>query len=1342
MKKIFLLIEFIFSFCFGYSNEFTFKHVDVFNNLPNSRTLSIIKDKQGFMWLGTVSGLVRYDGYRLKVYLHDSNDSLSLPNNYIKKIMEDQYGNLWIKAGNYGYILYDSHTEQFVEDPYKLFSRLELNRKPDEVYIDTHYNIWIYSANHGLFLVPKDSSSFSSQLITKEALPKGQISDIKEYKEDILLVYNDGTIAYIDTKHLKIKMILSEISNEVNDIAHFSAYVDNEGDIWIHGASRLWQYKIVNNQWECVRKQFYEKNSVRALIQDNHGNIWVGLDHEGIEIINKSLGNTKRLNHLPNDKRTLPNDNISTLYKDKDGTIWVGTQKKGLAYYNEKVFKFSFYPIGDVNCVEDGGTNGVWLGTNDNGLKYLDFEQGNVKDYPLINYTNQKLSKVIVSLLKDSTNRLWVGTFLDGLYCLDGKHVKHFINMKHDENSLANNSVWALSKDEDNNIWIGTLGGGIQCYNSIGNVFTTYNSTNSHLVYNTIVSLSMMSDKRLVVGTQSSGIQLFDTEIMQFMPLTTSKNYQNYDLNLNQVFTDSRGLVWIGTREGLLLYNPRSKRIHKLESPFDNMQLYVTGIAEDHSHNMWVTSSNKMLHLIFSYNFSTDKYNVKYYIYDDKDGLQDCAFNYRSIKCLSSGKIVVGGMYGLNVLQASKLNISSESPKVIFPSFILFNEEVKVGKTYDGKILLRESLNLQRNITLRYKDNIFSVNFATNSNVLPEKNKYYYMLEGFSKQWITTSGDNPHATFTNLKPGQYILHVKAVNNSGVISEESSRLIINILPPFWLSIWAITLYAALFILLLVYIVYLIIHRERKKQRIQTIKQEAQKNEELNQMKFRFFTNISHELRTPLTLIITPLEELIKKEANNSEKFFLLQLMYRNASRLLFLVNQILDFRKNEVSKLTLNLTEGDIVSFLRDICNSFLIISENKNIQLQFLTCLKEQYCRFDEDKMNKIMMNLLINAFKYTPDGGKVDVSLDISDKQVVTIKVADTGIGITDEDKHHIFDRFWQSTRPDKALESGSGIGLSLVKEYVCLHQGNIKVTDNVDSGSIFIITLPLDTKFIAKTDKDKFYESTHCNNVEFIAKSNDIDNKCLNKPLVMIVDDNSDFLRFMQHSLSQYFEIITSTDGAKALELLKRNIKPQIIVSDVMMPIMDGYELCREIKNNPATSSLPFILLSAKQSVEDKIQGFELGADDYVTKPFNIDLLIMRMQKLILLSNNKKFIDIEPNQIEITPLDEKLVEQAICFVEEHLDDAKLSVESLSHELGMSRGCFYKKILQITGKTPIEFIRTIRMKRAAQLLRESQLNISEIAYAVGINRPKSFAQYFKDEFGELPSKYKEKYGK
>ena len=760
---------------------------------------------------------------------------------------------------------------------------------------------------------------------------------------------------------------------------------------------------------------------------------------------------------------------------------------------------------------------------------------------------------------------------------------------------------------------------------------------------------------------------------------------------------------------------------------------------------MWVSTSRKVIRVTVtsdgkgSYLFDSRAYN-------SEDGLQNCDFNQRSIKTLHNGIIAIGGLYGVNIFAPDHIRYNKMLPNVMFTGLSLFDEAVKVGQSYGGRVLIEKELNDVENVEFDYKQNIFSVSFASDNYNLPEKTQYMYKLEGFNNDWLTLPVGVHNVTFTNLAPGKYVLRVKAINSDGYVGIKEATLGIVVNPPFWMSWWAYLLYAAGLVVVLFLARYRMLKREREKFHLQQIENEVAKNEEINNMKFRFFTNVSHELRTPLTLIISPLEGMLK-ETTDELQSTRLQLMYRNAQRLLHLVNQLLDFRKGEMSTHQLSLSEGDIISYVHSVCNSFLLMADKKHIQFSFFSGIDTFSMAFDADKVGKIVMNLLSNAFKFTPEGGRVTVMIEhvTGTPDTLEIKIADTGIGISDVDKEHIFDRFYQADHKGVEETTGNGIGLSLVRDFVTLHEGEVKVFDNIGTGSVFVIQFPV--KHVETQVQLPEETGMSVGDEEDREMKEEVREETGRKdsPLLLVVDDNEDFRIFMRYSLELQYRVKLAVNGNEAWEMMQEEL-PDLVISDVMMPQMDGNELCRLIKQDKRTAHIPVILLTARQNTEAKLEGLQTGADDYVTKPFNMTILVLRIRKLIELSRYHRvtqgMIDPAPSEIVITSLDEKLIEKAIKYVEDNMSRTELSVEELSRELGMSRVHLYKKLLQITGKTPIEFIRVIRLKRAAQLLRESQLHVSEVAFEVGFNNPKYFSRYFKDEFGVLPSVYQEKEGK
>ena len=1327
------------------AQSYQFKHLEVSDGLSNNSVNTICKDRDGFMWFGTTTGLNRYDGYTFKIYQHAENDPGSLPDNYITDIVEMPDGRFWVNTGR-GYVLFDKEQDCFITDVTGFMKNLESGGVPEQVFVDREGNTCLSVAGEGCYRYKEGGKRLFFSYV-EHSLPEHGVTQIAECSDGLLLIYNTGLLVCLDRATLAIKWKSDEIKKYIpaGKTIEFSLFVDRDNCIWGYSLMGIWAYDCGTKSWRTDLTAIWSSRPdviIHAVAQDIEGRIWVGKDYDGIDVLEKETGKVTSLVAHDDNGRSLPHNTIYDLYADRDGIMWVGTYKKGVSYYSESIFKFNMYEWGDITCIEQADENRLWLGTNDHGILLWNRSTG--KAEPFWRDAEGQLPNPVVSMLKSKDGKLWVGTFNGGLYCMDGSRVRSY--KEGVGNTLASNNVWALVEDDKGRIWIASLGGGLQCLEPVSGTFETYTSSNSALLENNVTSLCWVDNNTLFFGTANQGVGMMDMRTREIKKIQgQSGNVKLSNDAVNHVYKDSRGLVWIATREGLNVYDTRRHVFLDLSSVAEAKGNFIAAITEDQERNMWVSTSRKVIRVTVasdgkgSYLFDSRAYN-------SEDGLQNCDFNQRSIKTLHNGIIAIGGLYGVNVFAPDHIRYNKMLPNVMFTGLSLFDEAVKVGQSYGGRVLIEKELNDVENVEFDYKQNIFSVSFASDNYNLPEKTQYMYKLEGFNNDWLTLPLGVHNVTFTNLAPGKYVLRVKAINSDGYVGIKEATLGIVVNPPFWMSWWAYLLYAVGLVIVLFLARYRMLKREREKFHLQQIENEVAKNEETNNMKFRFFTNVSHELRTPLTLIISPLEGMLK-ETTDELQSTRLQLMYRNAQRLLHLVNQLLDFRKGEMSTHQLSLSEGDIISYVHSVCNSFLLMADKKHIQFSFFSGIDTFSMAFDADKVGKIVMNLLSNAFKFTPEGGRVTVMIEhvAGTPDILEIKIADTGIGISDVDKEHIFERFYQAGHKGVEETTGNGIGLSLVRDFVTLHEGEVKVFDNIGMGSVFVIQFPVkhvetqvqlpeETGMPAGDEEDKEMKEEAREEMER-----------KNFPLLLIVDDNEDFRIFMRYSLELQYRVKLAVNGKEAWEMMQEEL-PDLVISDVMMPQMDGNELCRLIKQDKRTAHIPVILLTARQNTEAKLEGLQTGADDYVTKPFNMTILVLRIRKLIELSRYHRvtqgMIDPAPSEIVITSLDEKLIEKAIKYVEDNMSRTELSVEELSRELGMSRVHLYKKLLQITGKTPIEFIRVIRLKRAAQLLRESQLHVSEVAFEVGFNNPKYFSRYFKDEFGVLPSVYQEKEGK
>jgi len=1306
------------------ANDIRFRVLQTQDGLSNNDVNCIFKDSHGMMWIGTASGLNRYDGYSVKIFLSLRSDSTSLRDNYVQNIQEDSSGNLWICAGD-TYSIYDPKTEIFTWFSDKQAKEYGLPDEPEKIYMDNGCYWFVVYRKHLFF---KNANAPTVEISAASSAHNITDLRISRTSDNLNIVNSRGELTILTSDGRKIKK-QTVVPRTVSSDEDFSIFIDSDGIIWVYSVLGADSYNPNTDRWNENRSQGnYRHVSVKSISEDENGRIWIGTDNYGIYLVEKD-GMVFNLRNNPADIYSLPNNIVKTIYNSEDNGIWIGTYKKGVSVFYPSEYKFSSHLIADVNCIVRNPDyySSVWLGTDHDGLikyNYLSNEVQHVTD------PAETDCHPITSLAIDSHGNLWIGTYQGGLKRYRNGQFTHWTI----KDGLASNNIWAILVNSDGKIWLGTLGGGLQLFDVEQGTFTTFNCANSSLKSDYINTLDKSKDGAILIGTTHGIARLSpsDNSIKHYGVSSKSSNgFAN--MNINQVVSDSRGLVWVATREGLKVYDVKSDSLYniRLSESFPNP--FILGIVEGADRSMWVTVGNEI------YNISVNRHEGKHYDFEVKtygshDGIISGTFNQRSMCLLQSGELLAGSMEGVVTVNPLKIEVNSFKPKVTLTGISIKNVPVEIGAEYDGRIILPVAPEYADKIKLAYNHNDITVYFSTDNYSNSDRTTYKYKLDGLDDDWIICPPGMHHATFTNLTPGRYTLHILATNFDGFESQEERTIKIIIEAPWWVTWWAQLLYLIIGLCAIVFTVRHFHKRSINRLRQQQTEELAKKTEELNQMKFKFFTNISHELRTPLTLILSPVESMLK-ENHDERNQRRLNTVKANASRLLYLVNQLLDFRKNEMAGLELHLSEGDLVSTIRNACESFTEIADKKDINLEFISDVQTLDMSYDNDKFTKILLNLLSNAVKYTGDGGKIEVRLERHDN-TVKVAVADNGKGISDVDKAHIFERFYRSS--DKSdLTTGTGIGLSLVYEYAKLHGGLVDVSDNKPAGTIFTVSIPF-RESSKQTVKSEDTEVEKTDAKVTVDENPNIEDK---KAHVLFIDDNHDLIEFLKDEFEPVYDITTAFNGVEALEKLKEDTF-DLIVTDLMMPEMDGIELSRKIKSDSKTVDIPLIMLTAKQDMGSIIEGLTLGADDYITKPFNNEILALKMARLVRLREKgfkRSLIDPTPSQIEITPLDQQLVEKAVKYVEENISRSDLSVEELAQNMGMSRVHLYKKLSALTGKSPIEFIRLLRLKRATQYLVESQLTIAEIAYKLGFNNPKYFSKYFKDEFGMLPSEYQNK---
>jgi signal transduction histidine kinase/ligand-binding sensor domain-containing protein/DNA-binding response OmpR family regulator len=1357
------------------SRNLNFAHLDINSGLSHNQVNCIYKDSRGFMWFGTMSGLNRFDGYTFKKYRHNPDDSSSINDSYISLIKEDHLGRLWINTRT-GLNIYDPETETFSDRIADYLAGMGLpSDAVSDIYKDREGMLWLMQPDHGILRY--DPVSHSVIKLYHDAADSGSIVSndisafVQDQKGDFWAITHNGILQHINGTSYRLEYKDFRIYREKGEHwLDYQLFIDKDNDVWIYASnysSGIYLLKTGSKALQLISTDSgwvrLNNNTIKGIVQDSDGLVWIGTDHGGINLINKHTSSVEYLISNPYDSRSLNQNSITSLFRDDVGIIWAGTYKKGINYYHPDIIRFglikqqtlnpSNFRYDDVNtfCEDDQGN--LWIGTNGGGLIYFNRKSNAFTHYQHDPADPNSLGNdVVISLFIDRNRRLWIGTFYGGLDYFDGRRFHHYRHNPSDPESLADDRVWKLYEDAEKRFWVGTLGGGLDLLDPATGRFKHYNSHDANSVGSDFI-FAITEDRKnnLWIGT-ADGISILDKQSGIFRHIRRMPGDSGGLSNNNVVglVCDSRGWIWVGTREGLNLYNPQHSSFVKIDRSDGLADNTVLSILEDDAGNLWMATAHGLSNIVIGSGSTPDSLVYSIQNYDEPDGLQGKEFNERAACKTRNGELLFGGAQGFNIFRPRDININRRVPQIVFTGLDIYNTPVKVNEKINGRIILKRSIAGTDEIVLKSGEKMFTLEFAALDYFQPGKNHYKYRLEGFDNKWMESDAALRKATYTNLNPGSYAFRVIASNNDGTWNETGARIAITVLPPFWKSRTAFVLYFLAVALLLFLLRFVVLERERMKFRAQQEKQEADRRHEIDMLKIKFITNISHEFRTPLSLIITPMEKILRN-IDKPELQHQLSFVYRNARRLLNLVNQLLDFRRLEFQQLKIYPSMGDIVAFAREITGSFSDLAEKKNITLRFETQTESLQTLFDHDKVEKIIFNLLSNAFKFTPEKGKITVTLSHRSDNMSTggngdpapawvmIGVADTGIGIPKEKQEKVFEQFFQDETSPMLINQGTGIGLSLVSEFVKLHKGKITLESEVGKGSCFTVMLPV-------TLESVWPETLPVN--AFTASENSapvpgIVNDRKDRQTVLIVEDNDDFLFYLKDNLKARYTILEASDGITGLRLV-RDRTPDLVVSDIMMPGMDGIELCRAIKNDKHTSHIPVILLTARTSDAQRMEGFETGADEYITKPFSFEILESRIKNLIhqretVRKSFQKRFELTPSEIKITSLDEKLIQKALAVVENNMSNPGFSVDRLAKEIGMSRVHLYKKLTSLTGKSPIEFIRVIRLRRAARLLEKSQMSIAEIAYQVGFNNPKYFARYFREEYHMLPSEYASK---
>lgn len=1353
--------------------------------LSQVTVLAILQDRRGFIWMGTQNGLNRYDGYGMTVFTHQADDSLSIGGNFIYALHEDRKGYIWIGTRDNGLSCYDPHTDTF-----KRYAHIPDNPGSlsdnfvHAIHEDSRGIIWIGTWNGGLNALNPKTGVITNYLPNPNdpnSLSHKTVTSISEDKSGALWVGTfGGGICRLDPSRKKFDRFVYNPEN-ANSLSHnrvISIYKDpsEKGDLfWIGtvdgGLNRL---EVSSLSFTSYQKQdgapfAIPSNRAHGICVDpaNPRYLWVGTWDSGLCLFDKQTKLFKSFGYDPANPYAVSAQMLFSIVADRTGNIWIGTQGGGVNKIDPQKQVFELWSNAgkgyrrlannEITAIwEERSGQGVWVGTVNGGLHYLSRQKNTSQSFAQLPGATFSLSDYhIHTILEDRKGDLWVGAAGLGLFVQkDGdsrfQHVK--LQEPGPAGEMTKVDVKILYEDRSGQLWVGSLGKGLfhvaPGTNAVRNYQHNVEETGS-LSSNDILTIGEDAAGRLWLGTRSGGLNLLDKNTGRFIC------YKNDPQRLHSLVSNSVNdilyprnnpeLLVLATAAGICLLdlsqsqledtgNAKFIPVGQNEGLTDNT---VYDILEDRQGRFWASTTKGLFVLALKKNGKTYQMKVVRQ-YDKSDGLQSNEFNLGASFINAKGEMYFGGVDGLNLIHPDKESASLPHSPVVFT---LFEKYTKSGD-YTGAVSV-PGISLLKQITLAYSENIFSVEFAALNYKNATKNSYAYQLEGESDNWIEL-GQRRRLTFANLAPGHYTLRIRASYQGGPWSEQTASLRIVIRPPWWRSKLAWVIY----VLLLGGAGYLVRRYERNRMQTKSeLKIQASRTEqlkELDRLKSEFFANISHEFRTPLTLISGPLEQLMSGtyQGNAQQEY---ALMKSNAQRLQKLIDQLLDLSKLDAGKLDIHKRNDDIVVFARQILSAFQPLAEKSRIQLDFQSDIPSCALDFDPEQMEKILFNLLSNAFKFTPAHGRIWIQIEktTGDRQqpYIRIRVGDTGKGISPGSLPFVFDRFYKSEGP--SFEAGTGIGLALAKELVGLHGGTIEVQSEQGKGAVFQLWFPLlqsapkSALPISVSPAPVTDEWLGARHLEADPAMPVVDDAL---PLVLVVEDNVEMSGYIQRSLADSYQIVTAFDGLQGLKLAQEMV-PDLIISDLMMPEMNGYELCKKIKTDEYCSHIPLILLTAKASGGSRIEGLQAGADDYLVKPFNVRELKARVNNLI--AQRKQLRTLLGNALKqntggpvMSKADAVVMEKLRAIIDEHLGDENFDVDQLARKAGFSRAQLYRKVKALTDQPVSEYIQMVRLKHAAELIMQQTGNVNEVAYAVGFKDPSYFSKCFRKQYGCLPSEY------
>ncbi len=1303
---------------------------------------SILLDDNGFTWFGGTHGLYRFDGVEFRSFNHDPDDSSSLSSDNIISLFQDSRGVIWIGTENNGVNAYITKDERILRVRFKEES---LNRSSIPTFgEDMDKNIWIGTIGDGIYVV--DSlfdiiGRYYHDSNKPTSLSNNTVFDLLcDKKGQMWVSTNSGSL---DLFGHGVFQHYSYFDDELAAVRTGQRMIeDSRGKIWLGTEGEgLFIFDPENEKF--VGFNANQDNSpirndvITDLGKDSKGNIWISTDGGGVNLFDVELNEFLHFGYEENNEFGLSNNASYSLSVDQNDRVWLG-MGDGVVNISDKThFRFirpsdglSFRVVVDL-IIDDH--NNLWAGTGGGGLDRINLISGKSKNFSVGENKSALSSDVILTVLQDNSGNVWAGTFLGGVnrITFDFDEVKWLTR----NDGLSNDHVFDIVNDSKDRLWIATQGGGLNLYDPKDGSFEHFTTKESGLTSNRIQCLLVDLEQRLWIGFYFGGIQVLDVKtksIIEEGVVSEDLLQKISSYPVHSLYQDTLGNVWIGTG-GLGLIQVKDDASYELfdkKKGLPSNSIYGSISAED---KIWV-STNKGI-------ASIHLKSGDVVVFDKTDGLLTSDFESGAIAISKSGQLYFSSKEGILHFDPGSLQKHDEDINVELTDFTVFNEKVIPGREYDDVTILDQSVVTTDEVRLPFSHNNFSISFGCPAFSKPQKIQYRYRLIGWQDDWIISENDRRFVPFANLREGDYVFEVQGSRDRQQWSASRS-ITVKVFPPLYRAWFAYVFYAFI-ILALSYLIFRILRfRIRLTNQLKFEKFSREKDNELHKEKINFFTGISHELRTPLTLILGPLEQVINSPGTDNRIRNRIMIIQKNANRLLQLINQLLDFRKMESGKMKLQVSQQDLINFIEEILLTFRELALQKNLRLDFQNNLNTRSYYFDESKLEIIFYNLLSNAIKFTEPGGNILVTISKSNSwdHSFLFEVTDTGKGISPENRDKIFDPFYRDRTLEKS-EKGTGIGLSLVKNVVELHHGKISVASSEHGGTTFQVDIPGGPEDYDKSEIMLIGDHVTASNIQERVPRKALSNDdSAEIPKLLLVEDNEDILEFLRESFMYSYQVFAAYDGRDGMEK-SYEIIPDIIISDIMMPGMDGIEMCRHLKNDIRTSHIPIILLTARSGFTHELSGLDTGADDYITKPFQIELLTTRANNLIenrkkLREKVRKDLILEPEKIAVSDPDEKFLKDLMDIIEEHISNSEYSVKDLAKQMGVSHSVLYRKIQALTNLTINDFIKTIRLKRSVQLLSSKALSVSEVSYKVGFSNPKYFSTCFKAEFGKSPSEF------